>query len=123
MAPTPADLVHLVPRVHAGMRWLDEQFPEGWKHRVNPRTLDMSSSTHCVLGQLFSDYCEGESQLVPSEADAWWYQSLPAFSTGNAEYTQQLLASMLGFTININTSESYETLTELWRSVLFEEVR
>lgn len=39
-------------RIEAGMALLDRQAP-GWEDRVDLRTLDVSSCTRCVVGQLF----------------------------------------------------------------------
>lgn len=42
-------------RVHRGMLWLDSQDPE-WYTKVDTATLDLSSSSNCVCGQVFGSW-------------------------------------------------------------------
>lgn len=46
-------------RVAWGVALLDEKGPEGWRTRVNPDTLDLTSDYVCVLGLVYGSFREG----------------------------------------------------------------
>lgn len=50
-------------RVKRGADLLDLKCP-GWEKKIHLGTLDMSSATHCVLGQLFTTYIGGVDKLL-----------------------------------------------------------
>jgi len=52
-------------RVERGAAYLDEIDP-GWHRRVDPDTLELSSGSSCILGQLHGDFRMGlsRSQLI-----------------------------------------------------------
>ena len=52
-------------RVERGARWLDENFP-GWEGRIDIDTLDISSGTYCICGQVFD---EDANRLMAAGAD------------------------------------------------------
>jgi hypothetical protein len=42
-------------RVKRGAKWLDKHEP-GWEKKVNPKLLNMSAGTACILGQVYGDH-------------------------------------------------------------------
>jgi hypothetical protein len=54
-------------RVERGAALLDEKSP-GWREKVDPETLEMSSGCGCILGQVYGDYMGGLHRL----ASNWW---------------------------------------------------
>lgn len=50
-------------RIKNGAAFLDKTLGPGWSGRVNPETLVISSSSHCVLGQLYGSFSSGIRQL------------------------------------------------------------
>jgi hypothetical protein len=48
-------------RVQRGADYLDE-FDPGWHRRVDPHTLELSSGSSCILGQLHGDFRMGLSR-------------------------------------------------------------
>lgn len=53
----------LQERVQAGIAVLDELGPENWRELVDLNTLDMTSESMCILGQLYGEYTEGKYAL------------------------------------------------------------
>jgi hypothetical protein len=49
-------------RVARGAQLLDEKVP-GWERRIHVGTLDIATTTHCVLGQVFGSYGRGTALL------------------------------------------------------------
>lgn len=56
-------------QVDAGIALLDEkynppraEYPE-WDREINLYTLDMGDRVHCVLGQMYGDFCDGRRRL------------------------------------------------------------
>lgn len=47
----------------AGAKFLDENGPQNWRDKIQPAELELSSSTDCVLGQLYGDYGVGLASL------------------------------------------------------------
>ncbi|MGW4128017.1 hypothetical protein [Amycolatopsis japonica] len=52
----------LATRVRRGVALLDEKVP-GWHQRIDVEELVISSSEHCILGQLFGLYSAGTDAL------------------------------------------------------------
>ena len=51
--------VHIAARrVRRGAELLDRVHP-GWREKIQIDTLDISSTRHCILGQLYGSYSEG----------------------------------------------------------------
>lgn len=88
-------------RVEAGAAYLDVYYP-GWEHRIDVKTLMLSSYDKCVLGQLYDGYGAGTSVLCIEDEVAIY---------GNGELGQH---KGLGF--NANTEREYGQLTKLWRA-------
>ena len=44
-------------RVQRGIAYLDLFGPENWRGLVDPSSLQMSTRSDCVAGQVFGDYC------------------------------------------------------------------
>jgi hypothetical protein len=59
-APTPDEVA---AELRAAVALLDVTVPR-WRRVVDPVRLDMTSSTRCVLGQVFGDYLAGRQALV-----------------------------------------------------------
>lgn len=90
-------------RVAAGVAWLDEN-RSGWIDLVNLDTLDLSSCTLCVLGQLFGEYEDAPlaAKYTPDLA-----------STGPARSR--------GFEVAYRTASAYREYADLtaeWRRVI-----
>lgn len=87
-------------RVMRGAALLDEKVP-GWRERVNPDTLDMSSDRNCVLGQLYDWYALGLQTLG---------------------VTTVIEATRYGFDVAYNVVQRDRTqtpaLTDAWRALL-----
>lgn len=49
-------------RVRQGIAHLNTNYP-GWLEKINADELDISSFTHCVLGQLEGSYAKGLERL------------------------------------------------------------
>lgn len=50
----------MLERVDAGETLLDENYgTDGWRHKIDLNTLDLSDVYQCVLGQLFDSYTSG----------------------------------------------------------------
>ncbi len=49
-------------RVTMGVEYLDSRTPGWWKH-IDLRTLDVTSATNCVLGQVYGTYGDGTEGL------------------------------------------------------------
>lgn len=54
-------LSHARTRVRRGATYLDDVDP-GWHRRVDPDTLELSSGSSCILGQLHGDFRMGLSR-------------------------------------------------------------
>jgi hypothetical protein len=57
---------------------LDRVVP-GWAARVDTATLDLTSSYHCVLGQVFGDYGRGDWLLRQREGFSYYLSAARAF--------------------------------------------
>lgn len=67
--------------VAQGASFLDGEQPD-WITRVQPDTLVMASSEHCLLGQLYGDYFDGRDALHLNVAQASAYGfTCAAYST------------------------------------------
>ena len=49
--------------VRTGATMLDQREP-GWRNRINTQTLDISSVSRCILGQLYDNYSIGLTRLT-----------------------------------------------------------
>lgn len=91
---------HLKENVLRGIELLNEKHGPNWVDHIDPRSLILSSSDHCVLGQLYEN-----------EAPDGW----SGYSHG-----RQLLnlddPSVYGFDREAN--ETYTELTNAWRVAL-----
>jgi hypothetical protein len=52
-----------------GVRLLNTEYGRGWARLIDLRKLDLSSSTQCVLGQLYRNYYAGLDRLFLSDTD------------------------------------------------------
>ncbi len=52
---TDVQRAEITAAAHRGAWLMDEHGPSGWALRVNPDTLRMDSTMHCVLGQSMPD--------------------------------------------------------------------
>jgi hypothetical protein len=59
-------------RVAAGVALLDGQRPD-WHETIDLHTLQVSSCTRCVLGQLNGDVSDGYAEYDIDDNDAWRY--------------------------------------------------
>lgn len=88
-------------RVMRGLALLDEKVP-GWRERVDPSRLDMTSDSECVLGQLFGTYPYGCQTLgIVTRVEATRY----GFDATNHD----------GFNAD---DAGLDALTDAWRAVL-----
>jgi hypothetical protein len=74
-------------RVKNGARLLDNLVP-GWANLVETASLDLGSSSNCVLGQLFGTYEDGLRALGLNEYED---AASVGFNLGFAELTYQPL--------------------------------
>lgn len=51
-------------KVRRGVELLDREIP-GWHERIDLETLEVISTSHCVLGQLFEDFYVGYDDFLP----------------------------------------------------------
>lgn len=49
-------------RVKAGIAWLEENAPEGWKGKIDLQKLDLCSQYDCILGQIYGHYLDSPSR-------------------------------------------------------------
>lgn len=90
-------------RVAAGAAWLDENRPD-WLGRIFLESLDVSSCTLCVLGQVYGDWTEAPDDAKYDEEydeEAYDYLS-PARARGFDHYG----------------NEGYAELTAEWRRLI-----
>jgi hypothetical protein len=74
-------------RVAAGVALLDEQRPD-WDQAIDLHTLQISSCTRCVLGQLHSDVSHGYAEYGIDDNDAWRFGfDQYGIGCGKAEYS------------------------------------
>lgn len=48
----------VLARVKRGIAWLEKQWGPDWVEHIDLKTLDLTSGSLCVLGQLYGDYAE-----------------------------------------------------------------
>lgn len=87
-------------RVNKGIKLLNRIYPD-WYKRIDLDTLDMSSYSRCILGQLFREYAYGISYL----SDETRYRNITFSAT---EY---------GFDIygrDHDEYEAYDRLNQVW---------
>lgn len=87
-------------RILRGLDVLREYYGEDWVDHIDPGSLDLSSSTRCVLGQLEDFECGGDFHTALERID------------GEVEVTPEAY----GFDTEWG-SDSYEELTEAWLTV------
>lgn len=56
--------------VSEGAALLDSYRADGWRTRINTRTLEMRDPEHCVLGQVFGSYRNAPDDIRLHEAFA-----------------------------------------------------
>lgn len=68
----------MAERVRAGVKWMDDNAPGGWRGRINLRTFNMEEPCRCVIGQVFGDYWDVlvdfgvvEDERAEEDAQAW----------------------------------------------------
>lgn len=87
-------------RVQKGIDFLDEYGPEDWRNGIDLGTLNLSSPTDCVLGQLYGVYSLVESDDgTLFDMDPFPYEDL-------------------GFEVE---GEPYAVLTQAWHEALVAE--
>ncbi len=95
-------------RVVRGMDMLDSYGPVGWRSHVNLATLDMSSDTDCVLGQVYGRFSKGMEELrLYSHVEA---ARMGFAAVRNGGYGNIYMSS--------STAPANLALTEEWRRVL-----
>lgn len=88
---TIREQMNLQARVNAGATLLDENRP-GWANEIDLDILHLTSTTHCILGQLYREYMNGIEEL--------------GIITG------------LDYGFCAHWSYEYPTLTEMWRDTI-----
>ena len=73
-------------RVLNGARWLDENFP-GWEGRIDLDTLELSSSSQCICGQVFRELAD----KAPTGVDGFTIAHRTLFSEANSWITGMIL--------------------------------
>jgi hypothetical protein len=57
--------------VLAGLAVLKEQYGDGWVEKIDCKTLDLTSGSACVLGQVCGDFGEGVVAIHGHPDDDW----------------------------------------------------
>lgn len=84
-------------RIDAGIELLDENIPN-WRERIDLTQLDLRSTYHCVLGEVFAEEFDPERYVSPFD---WGMEVLNVYEPAK-----------FGFDIDGLT---YEDLTERWK--------
>lgn len=90
-------------RVQAGIAWLDENEP-GWRDRIDPSRLQLSSPHNCVVGQVFRD-----------DISQTWH--LNGYGRFRHLYEGLTFNDVIARGFEVHT-ETYDDLTEAWRTAL-----
>jgi len=95
-------------RVQRGADYLDE-FDPGWHRRVDPQTLQLSSGSSCILGQLHGDFRMGlsRSHLIN-------LSSAPRASLSPVSYGFQCVSGVS----DAAQDHDYEYLNQAWREAV-----
>ncbi len=95
-------------RVQRGADYLDE-FDPGWHRRVDPQTLELSSGSSCILGQLHGDFRMGlsRSHLIN-------LSSAPRASLSPVSYGFQCVNGVS----DAAQEQDYEHLNRAWREAV-----
>lgn len=106
----PITLDRARTRVRRGAAFLDDADP-GWHRRVEPSALELSSGTHCVLGQLHGDFRMGlgRSSLLT-------LSSAPRPSLSPVAHGFQCVQGVSGEA----QDRDYEFLTRAWQEAVAE---
>jgi hypothetical protein len=101
-------LAYAQARVQRGAAYLDE-FDPGWHRRVDPYTLELSSGSSCVLGQLHGDFRMGlsRSHLIN-------LSSAPRASLSPVSYGFQCMGDVSAAA----QEQDYEYLNQAWREAV-----
>jgi hypothetical protein len=93
-------------RVKRGMALLQEVYGDDWVEQINANRLDLSSSSECVLGQVYGEYETGLDELWGPDGIGDGHRDR-AIDHGFLEGSR---------------TENYPRLTETWRHVLTPQV-
>lgn len=114
----------LVRAVSRGVRLLDS-LDAGWDKKINVRTLQLSSVTSCICGQLYEHYNTGVSKLTDALTES--RRRFVGFQ-GAGWYGKRLDPEYYGFFFPTQsgtrwassgmTGMAYSILTELWTAVV-----
>lgn len=85
-------------RTELGVRLLDREVPDWWKH-IGVGRLDLASCPLCVMGQLFGHYEQGLARLAVWRRGHEYGFALPSFES------------------ELGSAEAWAELTEMWRSI------
>ena len=85
----------LEERIRLGIAWLDAYGPKGWRRKITAAIkadrFYLGSPSHCVLGELYGDYCTGIEKLQISDGYA------------------------IGFDKDYQGTDDYVTMTREWK--------
>ena len=98
-------LAHGRTRVERGAAYLDE-FDPGWHRRVDPHTLELSSGSSCILGQLHGDFRMGLSRSYLINLS-----SAPRASLSPVSYGFQCVSGVS----DAAQERDYEYLNQAWQ--------
>lgn len=91
-------------RVDAGVAWLDDRSP-GWANRIDLTRLDITSSTNCVVAQLF---------------DGWHKRPRYLDETDGTGVSNDVLFGFAVSPFSDNTRVRFRDLDPFWRKVITE---
>lgn len=92
--------------ISRGIAWLDEQHP-GWEGKIDLRTLDLSNSCFCVLGQLEMSYGRALARIIEAGA------------IGEADrFSSSIWANRRAFTFLGGLPDEWTQLTAAWKTAI-----
>lgn len=103
-------------RVEHGMKVLDAIEPD-WRERMNAETLQLSSSSSCVWGQLSGNYESGIRERLGldfADADDRAWCASKGFITGISEPHSFYEALDCAWKAALNPPTPMQTVTEVW---------
>lgn len=94
-------------RVLAGAAYLDAHGPASWRHLINTASLNMNSTSLCVIAQLYGDFqlaAEDDPDLATTDLGFWVPNPALSVAIGDAEWQAAC----------VDHQVAYDVLTSAW---------
>lgn len=101
----------LLNRVLRGVKWLDKNNP-GWENKINLEGLRLSSTSSCVLGQLYNQFFK---KIIYDAEKAYRGQAEPGDKTA---LTLEQSKNFGFFHSGTDSFFVYDRLTDIWKLVV-----